>query len=359
MINDQLTHRERIQLALQGEVTDRVPIAMVCSGFATTVAMQFSELLKTQRNTDLREYLRAHLDIRDIVPPYIGPKPAPGVDHWGVKRKKMYYAEDNQVDFYAEIDGPVLEHASLAEILAHPWPSTDWFDYAALPGLIERIQVGGPYCLMASNGNIFESSWFLRGFEQIFLDMALQPEIAHAIFTKVTDFYVAHFSKILEAANGEIDLVFTADDIGHQEGLLMSAAMWEEQLKPFHQRLNQVIHNYGAKVIYHSCGAVMELVPGLIDMGVDILQPLQFNARGMDPVLIKELHGDRLAFEGGVNVQKTLLGSQQEVRQEVEDLVRILGRGGGYILGPSHIIQLGTPPENILTMFETALEQPV
>ncbi len=99
----------------------------------------------------------------------------------------------------------------------------------------------------------------------------------------------------------------------------------------------------------------MRLVPGFIDMGVDILNPLQFTAKNMDPGTLKELHGDRVAFQGGVSVQKTLLGSAEGVAREVEELVRVLGKGGGYILGPSHIIQLGTPPENILAMFDTAL----
>ena len=138
----------------------------------------------------------------------------------------------------------------------------------------------------------------------------------------------------------------------------MSPEMWEEQLKPFHTKLNRAIHNLGAKVIYHSCGSVMRLVPGFIDMGVDILNPLQFTAKNMDPATMKELHGERVAFQGGVSVQKTLLGSQEGVRKEVEELVSVLGKGGGYILGPSHIIQLGTPPENILTMFDTALNMP-
>jgi len=358
MLMDSLTHRERISLALDGKDTDHIPIGLVCSGFAITVAKEFNELLMRQRKTNLGEYLNRHLDIKHIIPPYIGPPLPRGFDHWGVKRKRMYYSEGNDTDYYQEIDGPVLEHATLDQILAHPWPSTDWFDYSVVPELVKQAQIGGPYSLIAYNGNIFESSWFLRGFEQIFLDMALQPEIAHTIFSQVTDFFINHFTRLLEAADGEIDLVFTADDVAGQEGLLMSPEMWEEQVKPFHTKLNKVIHDFGAKVIYHSCGSVMRLVPGFIDMGVDILNPLQFTAQNMDPATMKKLHGDRVAFQGGVSVQKTLLGSAEGVREEVEELVRVLGKGGGYILGPSHIIQLGTPPENILTMFDTALNMP-
>ena len=225
-----------------------------------------------------------------------------------------------------------------------------------LDDCIRRAQQDGEHCLMIHNGNIFETSWYMRGFEQMFVDFVDDPELVHALFERVTDFYCAHFSRLLEVADGRVDLAFTADDIGGQNGLLVSLGTWERFIKPYHQRLNQVIHEFGVKVIYHTDGSVMKAVPGLIDMGIDVLQALQFSARGMDPAALKALAGDRLCFEGGVSVQTTLpFGTPEDVRQEVETLIAILGKGGGYILGPSHAIQAGTPPENILAMFETAL----
>ena len=153
----------------------------------------------------------------------------------------------------------------------------------------------------------------------------------------------------------DVTLFEAADAIGGQNGLLMSLGMWEEHLKPYHVRLNRVIHEYGAKVIYHSDGAVMQAVGGLIDMGIDVLQALQFDAAGMDPVALKADYGDRLCFAGGISVQKTLpFGTPCEVRGEVRDRLRVLGKNGGYILGPSHVIQDGTPPENIVAMFDAA-----
>ena len=131
--------------------------------------------------------------------------------------------------------------------------------------------------------------------------------------------------------------------------------MWREHLYPLHRRQNDLIHRYGAQVIYHSDGAVMQAVDGLMEMGIDVLQALQFNARGMDPVELKQGWGDRLCFEGGVSVQTTLpFGTADDVRREVEMLIRVLGQDGGYILGPSHAIQAGTPPENIVALFDTA-----
>jgi len=135
----------------------------------------------------------------------------------------------------------------------------------------------------------------------------------------------------------------------------MSLAMWEEHLKPYHTRLNAVIHEHGARVIYHSDGAVAEAVPGLLDMGIDVLQALQFDAAGMDPADLKGRLGDRLCFEGGVSVQHTLpFGTAEDVADEVRRHIDILGAGGGYILGPSHAIQAGTPPENIVALLDAA-----
>ena len=189
----------------------------------------------------------------------------------------------------------------------------------------------------------------------MFMDFILNPEFAHTLLDRVCDFYIDHFTRILSAVPGEIDLVFTADDIAGQTGLLMAPEMWEEFIKPRHARMNRRLHEFGIKVIYHSDGAVMDAIPGFIDMGIDILQALQFDAANMDPVKMKQNYGDRLCFEGGVSVQHTLpFGTREEVVREVQERIDVLGRNGGYILGPSHCIQAGTPPENVVAMFDTA-----
>ncbi len=348
----ELTHRERVRLALEHQETDRIPVAMVCSGINPPACRALADHLRRERNLSVEAYLQPLLDIKSVAPAYVGPPLPPGTDIWGVRRAPVSYGagEYDEIEYY-----PLADAADPADLRRHRWPTTDWFDYSVLPDRITAMAREGDYCLMVENGNIFETSWYMRGFERMFLDLALNPDLAHGIFQRVTDFFTAHFSRILEAARGRIDLVFTADDIGGQEGLLMSLKMWEQHLKPHHARLNRVIHGFGAKVIYHTDGAVMAAVPGLIDMGIDVLQALQFDARGMDPVLLKEKFGDRLCFEGGVSVQRTLpFGTVEEVRREVTERIRILGRDGGYILGPSHVIQAGTPPENIVALFDTA-----
>ncbi len=347
-----LSSRERVRLALAHQETDRIPIAMVCSGINPPAWRELEVYLQRERGTDVQSWLDSFIDIRQIGPAYIGPSLAPNEDIWGVRRKAMSYGEGSydEIMYY-----PLAEVENVGDLDAHRWPSTAWFDYESLPERIAALQVNGERGIMVANGNIFESSWYMRGFERMFMDFVLNPELAQAIMTRVTDFWVAHFRNMLAAAPGQIDLAFTADDIGGQNGLLMSLEMWENMIKPHHMRLNQAIHEFDVKVIYHTDGAVMDAVGGLIDMGIDVLQALQFSAKGMDARVLKSDYGDRLCFEGGVSVQTTLpFGSVQDVHHEVEELITVLGESGGYILGPSHAVQAGTPPKNIVAMFETA-----
>lgn len=348
----EITSRERVRLALNHQPADRIPIAMVCSGINPPVDAAFDRLLRARRGVSMQTYLDETLDVLGVAPDYIGPPLQVGEDIWGVRRKAQSFGLGayDEIEYY-----PLAAASSPAEVLAHRWPNIDWFDYAGFSRKIDRIRAEKDKCLMISNGNIFESAWYMRGFEQIFLDMVDRPEFTHILLEKVADFQTGYFRRMLEAADGRVDLAFTADDLGGQNGLLMSLPTWETFIKPLHTRLNQVIHAFGAKVIYHTDGAIMKAVPGLIEMGIDVLQALQFSARGMDPEELNMKYGGRLCFEGGVSVQTTLpFGSPEDVAAETRRLIRVLGRGGGYILGPSHAIQAGTPAENVYAMFETA-----
>jgi uroporphyrinogen decarboxylase len=330
---------------------------MVCASITPPAHRALQAHLAEHRKTTVEAYLRPLIDIKEVAPPYVGPPLPPGTDIWGVCRSPVSYGPGsyNEIAFY-----PLGNAADPSDVAAHRWPSTEWFDYAALPDRIADVQKGGECCLMVGNGNIFETTWYMRGFERTFMDLALNPELAHAIFERVCSFYVAHFTRVLAAARGGIDLIFTADDIAGQNGLLMSLDMWSQHIKPYHQKLNRAIHEFGARVIYHSDGAVQDAVSGLMDMGIDVLQALQFDARGMDPGALKANHGHALCFAGGISVQKTLpFGTPDDVRREVQERIAVLGKDGGYILGPSHAIQAGTPPENIVALFDTAAACPM
>ncbi len=349
---EELTSRERVRLALDHQITDRVPIAMVCAGINRPAHEKLQTYLMERYAVSVEEYLKRFIDIQYIDPAYNGPALAGNTDIWGVRRRPVSYGAGE----YDEIESyPLGEAADTGDLEKHAWPDTAWFDYSAIEARTAAWQVEGDYCLLVPNGNIFETAWYMRGFEKMLLDCILNPEMVHYIMDRVTRFYIDFFRGCLTAGKGRIDLVFTADDIGGQNGLLLSLDMWEEFIKPYHKELNAVIHDLGARVIYHTDGSIMKAVDGLIDMGIDVLQALQFSADGMDPQKLADSAAGRLSFEGGVSVQTTLpFGSEQQVVEEVRNLIEVLGRGGGYILGPSHAIQAGTPPENIVAMFDTA-----
>lgn len=357
-----LSPRERVQLALSHQVTDRVPIALICSGFEGDTRQALADYLKVDPSEGIDRYLEQFVDVTTVAPAYRGPalgRRADGAyeDMWGAWRAPCSYGRGV---YYEICHYPLAEIEEPADLARHRWPQADWFDYDTFPQAIAAATARRDYALCLAGGNPFERTWWMRGFERTFLDMVERPDVFHEIMRRVTDFYIAFCRCALQAAGRPIELVFTGDDIAGQRGMLMSLAMWEEHIKPYHVRLNRAIHEFGAKVIYHSDGGVMEVIPGLMEAGIDALQALQFSADGMEPAVMKARYGDRLCFEGGVSVQTTLpFGAATEVEAEVTHLIQTLGRGGGYILGPSHAIQSGTPPENIVAMFEAAVRCPL
>ncbi len=366
---ESLSPRERVRLALEHQETDRIPISFICSGFEGSTEAAVARHLGLRPGEEVARYLEQFLDTvvvngsyRGAGPEYRGPELGHSADGsyediWGVWRAPCSYGDG----VYHEISRyPLADVEDVTDLDARRWPEADWWDYSALPDLIARATARRDYALVILSGNPFERVWWMRGYEQTLIDMVERPELFHEMMTRVTDFYIESTRRTLAAAGRAVDLAFTGDDIAGQRGLLMSLPMWEEHIKPHHVRLNRAIHEFETKVIYHSDGGVMEAVPGLIDMGIDVLQALQFSADGMDPSVMKERYGDRLCFEGGISVQTTLpFGTVADVEREVREYIRILGRGGGYLLGPSHAIQSGTPPENIIAMLETAVTCPM
>jgi len=352
-----LSSRERVLLALDHQQTDRVPIATVCAGVNRPALDQLVDHLGLANAAEGLAWIDAFVDIKSVAAAYVGPtlgsrSDGAHEDAWGVWRRPKSYGDGA----YDEIcHYPLADAQDVGDLDKHRWPSPDWLDCEGVPASIERLNAGGEVAILTGGGNIFEKSWYMRGFERMLMDLAVNPELAREIMRRVTDYCIATLTRVLEAARGRVDVVFTADDIGGQNGLLMSLGMWEEHLKPHHVRLNRALHEFGVKVMYHSDGDVMDAVPGLIDMGIDVLQALQFSAGAMDARVLKDSYGDRLCFEGGIDVQTTLpFGTADDVRREVVERIEVLGRHGGYILGPSHAIQAGTPPENIVALFETA-----
>jgi uroporphyrinogen decarboxylase len=172
----------------------------------------------------------------------------------------------------------------------------------------------------------------------------------------LTETYLEITSRFLQSAGDRIDMVYFYDDVATQESLLISQDMWQDQIQPHHQKLIDLCQKHDVKVMYHCDGAIYPLIPRLIEMGIDVLNPIQADAKDMDPQKIKNEFGDKLAFHGGIDIIDTLPnGTPSQVQEEVKSRISTLGNGGGYILASSHHIQGDTPLENILAMYDISI----
>ena len=369
--------RERVFRALSFEEPDRAPIDLWMSkGFkkklfsARGEGVSGTEFPKhrnrgTQfpkhRDASEEAFLDAHdVDLRYIEgPAYIGPplrEFADGSkeDIWGVRRKSVTVQMANGTEVYEEVAASPLASASSVEEIDNysHWPSPDWFDYGGVEAQCERIRER--WRVVVFQGDRMnrvaqlKPAMYIRGMEQIFMDMTLEPEIAEAVFANIRGFYCAYAERIFGAANGKIDIILTGDDFGAQNGPLVSPEMWVRFLGRGFADYVSLAKSHGARVMHHTCGSVRPIIPLMIDRGLDVLQSIQPEAADMDPRELKREFGSRLAFHGGISIQRTMpFGTPEEVRKEVRDKMEALGKGGGYILCTSHNIQADTPLENL------------
>ena len=234
------------------------------------------------------------------------------------------------------------------------WPDASVFDWEHFSEKIGNLHEKRVIKLHA--GGLYENAWGMRGQEQFLMDMVLNPEMAHYIMGKISDYWYEYIRRALEAAGDKIDIVYTYDDIATQATLIMSPQMLEEFVYPYHRKINALIKSFGKKILYHSCGSVISQIDNIRKFPIDILNPLQPMAAGMDFETIKNTWGDTLCFHGGICVQQTLpFGTPVQVRSAVKHAISVLGRDGGYIMTSAHYIQNDTPVENILAMYDTAL----
>lgn len=350
----------RVYTVLAHQIPDRVPIDL-------WVSPEVMKRLVSRYGLGNQEELleRYHVDFRYLDgPEYIGPplvEHPDGTrdDHFGVPRRKVSYGKGTSEGSYSEVARSPLEHAtSVEEIEAYAhWPQPEWFDYNPV-----RIQAkeakksGAVVVFMGDRLNRcaqLKPAMYLRGMEQILLDLYLNPEIAKALFDRIAHFYAEYLYRTLQAGEGNIDIVFTGDDFGTQQNTFMPILTWRMMLKDGFQRFIDISHQMGCKVAHHTCGSIVPLIPEFIECGLDILNPLQPEAQGMDFGRIKEEFGRDLVFHGGISIQKTLpYGTKEDIRDEVKKCITELGHGGGYIACTAHNIQPDTPLENIEVLFE-------
>ena len=356
--------RTRVAQALAHIEPDRVPIDY-------WAASEVTARLLNRFGFSSKEELLQHfgVDFRYIDGPvYIGPEPvvrADGAkeDHFGVPRRQVSYGEGDQRGVYSEVAAFPLENAvSVKEIERYSkWPRAEWFDYEPVREQARRArELGKTVVFMGDRLNRcaqLKPAMYLRGMEQILMDLYMNQDMAQALFRRIAEFYCEYMRRTLEAGQGNIDIVFTGDDFGTQQNTFMPNDIWRKMLKEGFRRFIDIGHEFGCKVAHHTCGSVAGLIPDFIECGLDILNPLQPDVQGMDYGRVKAEFGRDIAFHGGISIQKTLpYGSAEDVRTEVRDRIARLADGGGYILCTAHNIQTDTPMDNVEALFQAYSE---
>jgi len=341
-----MTSHERVQMTLEFQEPDRCPV------FASYVP---EVELKLRKTTGTKEFDLGVALGNDMVKDCVGlelsfyGEPYPEyTDAWGIKWRYV----DNEFGRYTEItEHPLAGHKSKLEAFQIPDPFED-SQYERFRQL--KQQYGEEKWLIGSSQiSIFEAAWYLRGMNDLLMDMAEDADYVGELMDKIMPFALGAGQTYIKLG---ADMVWFGDDISMQTGMIISLDMWRRYLKPRYAILFSEAKktNPNIKIAYHSCGNCEAILNDMIEIGLDVLNPLQPMA--IDPVAVKKRYGRCLALFGGLCIQKLLpQGSPAQIAQEVKRLVRECGAGGGYILAPAHHIQADTCVANIQAFYHAAL----
>ncbi len=371
-----MTNRERVLIALSHRTPDRIPIDLSATRDSSIVVNGYEKLKdhfgikekniltsKMMQSVAVNESILKILDIdtravlmgspdkgRDVET-----DPGKYCDEWGVER-----IQPEGSHYYDQIAYPLSGDISVSDILNYPWP--DPYDKGRFRGVKEKCiylknqtDYASVLCLPPS---FIHTTQFLRGFEDWFIDIASNEKIMTTLFDAVLDINITISEEILKVVGNDIDIVMTSDDLGFQDNLIVSEEAYKRFIKPRHKKMIDTLHKYSsAKVLFHSCGAIYPIIPDFIDIGIEIINPVQVSAKGMDPIRLKKEFGKDISFWGGVDTQTILpFAAPKKVAEETRRMIDILGKDGGYVLCGSHNIQPDVPIENLLAMYKSARE---
>lgn len=341
-----MTPRQRWLAVLQRKRVDRLP----CDIWATP---EIFSRLRTALNceNDWQVIDKLQIDAPYTLDPlYIGPPLPIDCDIWMVRQAKIEYGTGS----YNEATGHPLNSATtIADIDRHPWPDADCFDYKGIAGLLEGhehrpIRTGWvePFYFYSR----------MRGLEQAMMDLIVAPDMVECAFDHIFDFAYRRLQRIIEQL-GSVDIVLPSEDLGSQQGPLFSLNCFRKFHKPRFKKYIELAKQAHAYVFFHTDGACSEFLDDLIEIGIDILNPIQYRCPGMKRDVLKTKYGSKLVFHGGVENQQVLpFGTVEDVQNEVRDCFTSLGKGSGYICAPCHAIQPVTPVENIFALYDTIKE---
>ncbi|MHB9037808.1 MAG: uroporphyrinogen decarboxylase family protein [Armatimonadota bacterium] len=349
-----MTSKERVLTAFAHHEPDRVPIDYEANpGIDRRLKAHFG--LSENDNDGLLQAL--HVDFRRVSPLYQGKRlhsevPEHNVDPmWGVITRWIEHESGGYWDY---CDFP-LRNASVEDVENWPMPSPDDFDYSCIQ---QQCELYKDYCVcFICMPDIINATGMLRSMEQVLIDLLLDDEAGLRLIDRRIGVQIEIVRRVLEAADGGIDLVWLGEDLGTQISPMISHDLFARHIRPRHQPFVDLTKNFGAHPMMHSCGYSSWAFDDFIEMGITVIDTLQPEACNMSPGYLKPRFGDRLSFHGCISTAEPLTnGTVQDVVANVRDTLEIMKPGGGYALAPSHAIQDNTPAENVLAMYESALE---
>ena len=370
-----MTSRERVLRAYNHQEPDRVPI---CIGgvaqklsrkayFAVKEHLGIHDVYEKESIVDELDNVvyyhpkfleHFHVDFREVhirrFPPRARFEDGSWEHELGMRMKCSSNGET--VSF---VSAPLRE-ASLQEIERYPMPDpSDPRRYEGLREEARDLSENTDYavgCYKATLLGIYDGAWVLRGLDQFLMDLTLEPALAQALLQKVFSFNFEVYSRMLDEVGEFVHVVEFNDDLGTQENLMIAPQTYREQLKPLHRRMVEMFHAKAphARVLLHSCGNIHKIIPDLIEIGVDIINPVQPLAADMDTGRLKKEFGRDICFQGGIDIQRAMKGTAADVEREVRERIRSLAPGGGYVLSTANNIASDIPVENVTLLYELA-----
>ncbi|HID87918.1 MAG TPA: methyltransferase [Anaerolineae bacterium] len=280
---------------------------------------------------------------------------------WALVRDGVVVARMPARSFYfTRVHHPLAGAITKEDIDAYPWPTISDEELAHLRRRARHLYENTDYAIVGEfGGNILEWGQDLRGWDVFLMDLVIHKDLAHHLMDRMVECWLRNLERYLEAVGDYIQIIQMGDDLGTQHGPQISPQLYREMIKPRHQRVYGTVKEQSDIYVFlHSCGDIFDFIPDLIEAGVDILNPVQTSARGMDPVALKREFGHRITFwGGGCDTQRVLpRGTPEEVREDVRERLRVFAPGGGYVFAAVHNIQPDVPPENLVAMFQAVRE---
>ncbi len=371
-----MTHRERVLRALNHEEPDRVPMDLGGCLASSMVGQAYPALRRELGLADsntretlhyaglavIDEDVRQALDV-DIVhaPNTFGTSDAVKIisddrfiDEWGVCWRRPEHGH-----FYVD-EAPFARHATPAAVARYEWPSAE--NLVRVEGLanqLRRLRRESDYAIsLELRGRVMSIGQFLRGFGEWLMDLVDNRSFAAALLDRTTQIQIEVNEKLLREVGDLVDIVYTSDDLGAQDGPLFSPACFADLFAPHFRRLwGHIRSRTSAKLMHHCCGSVVPFIGSFVEMGVEVLNPIQVSAARMEPAKLKAEFGADLSFWGGIDTRTVMpRGTVADVRDEVRRRVTEMASGGGYILAAVHNLQPEVPPANIVAMYRAGAE---